>query len=127
VDWALAYAPPAGAATGTWQGTSYVWGPAVAFVGVGVLILILRWSARPGASLMPKPPRRGPPDEYGTLVAVATPATEAEALSVVARLSAAGVRATQARTMSGFRVYVWPQDEARAAALLARGEGRAVE
>ena len=122
VAWAVAAElPPAGSAVGTWQGTSYVWGPLVAFLGVGVLILVLRWSARPGASVVPKPPRRGPPDDYGALVPVAIPETEAEAVAIVDRLVAAGVRATKARTMSGYRVYVWPQDQARATALLGAG------
>lgn len=104
-----------------WQGTSFLWAPAVAFGGVGLLALVLRWSARPNASVLPKPPRRGPPDDYGALVAVATPATEAAAVAIVERLAAAGVRATRASTMSGHRVYVWPSDQERAEQLLARG------
>ncbi len=99
-------------------GTSYVWGPLVAFAAIGVLVLVLRWANRPGVSLLPKPPRRGPPDEYGALVAVATPATEAEAARLVGRLVGEGIRATSARTMSGFRVYVWPRDESRATDVL---------
>lgn len=99
-------------------GTSYIWAPLVAFAAVGVLVLVLRWANRPGGSLLPKPPRRGPPDEYGTLVAVATPATEAEAARLVGRLAGAGIRATSARTTSGFRVYAWPRDESRATDVL---------
>lgn len=104
-----------------WQGTSYLWGPLVAFAAVAGLVLILRWSARPGASLIPKPPRLGPPDDYGALVPVAAPATETEGRAIVRRLTAAGVRATAARTTSGYRVYVWPRDEARAVEVLASG------
>lgn len=104
-----------------WQGTSYVWAPLIAFMVIAGLVLILRWSGRPGASVLPKPPRRGPPDDYGTLVAVAAPASESEASAMVDRLSAAGVQSTRARTMAGYRVYVWPRDESRATDVLARG------
>ena len=55
-------------------GTSYSYaiGPIMAFLFLGVLILILRWAFRRGASVVAAPPRPGSTEEYGLLVPIAT-------------------------------------------------------
>jgi hypothetical protein len=102
----------------SWGSYSYVYGPAVALLAVGVLALILRWSYRRGGSLVERRARRGTEQDYGLLVAVAEPATFAEAELVRARLVAQGVRATLAPTTQGPRVMVFPDEVSVARALL---------
>jgi hypothetical protein len=104
----------------SWGSFSFLYGPIVAFAVVGLLIVLLRWTFRRGHSLVAAPPRPGTPDEYGLLVAVAEPASFAEAELIRSRLAAQGVRATLAPTTQGPRVMVF-RDEARVARALLRG------
>lgn len=107
-----------GPVTGT--SFSYALGPILAFAGLGVLILILRWAFRRGASVVAAPARRGAEQEYGLLVPVATPATYVEGEIVRRELEDSGIRATLAQTLDGPRIMVWPADEERARARLSR-------
>jgi hypothetical protein len=97
---------------------SYVYGPVVAFVAVGVLIALLRWTFRRGRSVVARPARAGDPASYGLLVAVAEPGSFAEAELIRRRLVGRGVRATLAPTTEGPRVLVFPDEESAARALL---------
>jgi hypothetical protein len=101
-------------------GTSYSYavGPIMAFVFLGVLILLLRWAFRRGVSVVAAPPRQGASDEYGLLVPVATPPSYVEGEIIRRSLEDAGIRATLAQTLDGPRVMVWPSDEVRARAQL---------
>jgi hypothetical protein len=101
-------------------GTSYSYaiGPIMAFLFLGVLILILRWAFRRGASVVAAPPRPGSTEEYGLLAPIATPPTYVEGEIMRRRLEDAGIRATLAQTLDGPRVMVWPGDEGRARATL---------
>ena len=101
-------------------GTSYSYaiGPIMAFLFLGVLILILRWAFRRGASVVAAPPRPGSTEEYGLLVPIATPPTYVEGEIMRRQLEDAGIRATLAQTLDGPRVMVWPGDEGRARATL---------
>jgi hypothetical protein len=103
-------------------GTSYSYavGPIMAFLFLGVLILILRWAFRRGASVVAAPPRSGTSDEYGLLVPIATPPSYIEGEIVRRQLEDAGIRATLAQTLDGPRVMVWPSDEERARSQLRR-------
>jgi hypothetical protein len=100
-------------------GFGLVYGPLVAFLVVGLLVLLLRWTFRHGSSLVAREPRAGAPDEYGLLVAVAAPPSFAEAELLRARLVGRGIRATLAPTTEGPRVLVFP-DQAEAARALLR-------
>jgi hypothetical protein len=105
-----------------WQAYEYLWGPAVAFLAVGVLILVLRWANPPRrTSLVSRTPARGRPDEYGLLVPVAEPQSAREGEAMRARLLADGIHGTLANTEAGLRVLVWPDDAARARQLLGSG------
>ena len=101
-------------------GTSYSYaiGPIMAFVFLGVLILLLRWTFRRGASVVAAPPRQGSSDDYGLLVPVATPPSYVEGEIIRRSLEDAGIKATLAQTLDGPRVMVWPGDERRARARL---------
>jgi hypothetical protein len=103
-------------------GTSYSYaiGPIMAFVFLGVLILLLRWAFRRGVSVVAAPPRKGTTDDYGLLVPIATPPTYVEGEIMRRSLEDAGIRATLAQTLEGPRVMVWPGDEQRARAQLDR-------
>lgn len=101
-------------------GTSYSYavGPLMAFVFLGVLILLLRWAFRRGVSVVAAPPRQGSSDDYGLLVPVATPPSYVEGEMIRRSLEDAGIKATLAQTLDGPRVMVWPGDEGRARARL---------
>ena len=115
-------AEPAGVEddAGVGNSFSYVFGPLVAFAGLGLLIVLLRWAFSRGGSLVAAPARPGRPDEYGLLVPVASPPTYMEGEMLRRRLEDAGVRASLAQTNDGPRVMVWPQDVDRAVTLIAR-------
>jgi hypothetical protein len=101
-------------------GTSYSYaiGPIMAFVFLGIMILLLRWAFRRGVSVVAAPPRPGQADDYGLLVPVATPPSYVEGEMIRRSLEDAGIKATLAQTLDGPRVMVWPGDEGRARARL---------
>ncbi|HBJ73925.1 MAG TPA: hypothetical protein DDY88_09600 [Actinobacteria bacterium] len=101
-----------------WNSFSYFYGPLCAFIGVGALALILRWTFARGKSVVAAAPRPGASDQYGMLVPVARPATTIEGEMLRSKLQEAGVRANLAVTLEGPRVMVWPADLERAAQLL---------
>ncbi len=98
---------------------SFMFGPVVALLALGVLILLLRWTFSHGHSLVERRAQTGSPDEYGLLVQVAAPATVVEAEMIRRRLLDAGLRATLAPTTEGPTVMVFREDEGRALVLLA--------
>lgn len=102
----------------SWGSYSYLYGPLMALVAIGVLVLVLRWAFGRGTSVVERPPRSGEPDEYGLLDAVASPGTYIEAEILRQRLEAAGIKATVAMTNDGPRLMVWPNDRERAASVL---------
>lgn len=97
---------------------SFMFGPMVALLVVGVLALLLRWAFGHGHSLVERRARMGTPQEYGLLVQVAAPATVIEAEIVRRRLVEAGLRATLTTTTEGPAVMVFADDAAAARALL---------
>jgi hypothetical protein len=103
----------------SWGSYSYVYGPLVALLAIGLLMLLLRWAFGSGGSVVERPPLPGDPDEYGLLDAVAAPGTYIEAELIRQRLDDAGIRATVAMTNDGPRVMVWPSDRVEAEAIVA--------
>ncbi len=104
-----------------WNSFSFAFGPLVAVALIGVLVLILRWAFRRGASVVAAPPRPGAQGEYGLLEAVAAPQTYVEGEVLRRRLLAHGIRANLATTLDGPRVLVWPQDAGLAREVIASG------
>lgn len=104
---------------------SYAIGPIMAFAGLGVLILLLRWTFRRGTSVVAAPPRPGDTSDYGLLTPVATPPNYVEGEILRRQLEDAGIRATLAQTLDGPRVLVWPADAERARRQLSRRPGSA--
>lgn len=94
---------------------SFLYGPAMAVIGIAILMVIARWAMQGGTSVVPK---RGTEREYGILVPIAAPATREQGQRLVAALSKAGIRANSVDTTQGLRILVWPKDAERARALL---------
>jgi hypothetical protein len=110
----------AGAHTGRmWGSYSYAFGPVVAFALLGLLVLLLRWAFRRGGSLVVA---KGREDQYGMLTPVASPPDYASGEMLRRRLEDAGIRANLASTLDGPRVMVWPQDVAKAKAVIGAGD-----
>lgn len=100
---------------------SYAFGPMIALVAIGILVLILRWAFNnKRSSVVAAAAKPGSADEYGMLLPIASPATYIDGEIVRRRLEDAGIRANLATTLDGPRVMVWPQDEQRARELLTR-------
>jgi hypothetical protein len=102
----------------SWGSYSFVFGPLLALLAVGLIMVLLRWAFSSGHSLVERRPTQGTEREYGLLVTVAAPRTFVEAEVLRRRLEAAGVRATLAPTVQGPRVMVFPEDASVARALL---------
>jgi hypothetical protein len=94
----------------SWGSFSYAFGPVVAIVVLGLLVVILRWGFSRGGSVVAVPPKPGTPLDYGLLVPVAEAASEQDGRAMVSRLRAAGIVAGLADTTEGRRVMVWPDD-----------------
>ena len=99
-----------------------MYGQLMAFVAVGVLALILRWAYNGSRrSLVERVARPGAADDYGLLVAIASPATYIEGEILRQQLADAGFRATLATTTEGPRLMVFRRDEREARRVLATG------
>jgi len=101
-----------------WNAFSYVFGPLMAFGGLAVLVLLLRWAFGRGGSLIERPPDSGSPDRYGLLVPVAAPVDRASGERLQHALTVEGVRATLADTTDGPRLLVFATEVEQARALL---------
>lgn len=101
------------------QRHTHLFAPFIAFLVIGVVILLLRWAySGRRDTLLASRAKPGAPDEYGLLVSVATPASAEEGDSIRDRLQRAGMRVTLAETRSGLHVLVWPADAGKARATL---------
>jgi hypothetical protein len=93
---------------------------AAAVLVVGLLALILRWAyGGRNRSLVERRSRPGSEDEYGLLVAIASPGTYIEGEVLRQRLEAAGIKAQLVTTNDGARLMVFRDDEPAARKLLA--------
>ena len=93
----------------------------IAVLTVGVLALLLRWAfGGRGRSLVERRSQQGHEDEYGLMVAVASPGTFIEGEVARQRLHDAGIRASLVTTSDGPRLMVLEPDETRARQVLAR-------
>jgi len=104
-----------------WNSFSYVFGPVVGLLVIGLMVLILRWAFARGKSVVERPTKKGAPTEYGLLVLIASPADYIQGEILRRRLVDSGIKATLATTTEGPRLLVWPGDEQRAQSILSRG------
>jgi hypothetical protein len=97
---------------------SYIFGPIVALIGIGAMVLVLRWAYSRGSSVVAAPAKAGREDEYGLLVCVASPNDYIQGEILRRTLEAKGIKANLSHTLDGPKVMVWPADEDRALRLL---------
>ncbi|HLR83440.1 MAG TPA: hypothetical protein VK059_00745 [Nocardioidaceae bacterium] len=77
--------------------------PFLAFIAVGALALVLRWSQTPRKRRRTSRPR-------GLLVPIARVPSQAAAERVASRLHGHGIRTTSAATPTGVDVLVWEEE-----------------
>ena len=106
-----------------WSSFSYFFGPLVAFFGLGIMVLILRWAFARGGSVVERAAKSGNPDEYGILVPIASPSNYIEGEVLRRSLIDAGLRASLAQTNDGPRIMVWPKDIENAKKILKKASG----
>ena len=106
-----------------WSSFSYFFGPLVAFAGLGIMVLILRWAFARGGSVVERTAKSGSPDEYGMLVPIASPSNYIEGEVLRRSLVDAGLRASLAQTNDGPRIMVWPKDVDAAKLILKKAAG----
>jgi endonuclease YncB( thermonuclease family) len=82
------------------------------------LIFMLRWTSARGKSVVARNAKPGREDEYGTLVAVASPPNHIEGEMLRQKLIAVGIKATLTQTKDGPRIFVFPKEESAARAHL---------
>ena len=93
---------------------SYAFGPIVALVGIGAMVLVLRWAYSRGSSVVAAPGKSGPSDSYGLLVCVASATNYAEGEMIRRALEDRGIKSNLAQTTDGPQIMVWPKDASRA-------------
>jgi hypothetical protein len=92
----------------------------ISLLVVGVLALLLRWAyGGRSRSLVERRAKSGHEDEYGLLVAIASPGSFVEGEVSRQRLLAAGIKAQLVTTSDGPRLMVFEGDEVSARRLLA--------
>lgn len=95
----------------------------MAFSGLGIMVLVLRWAFARGGSVVERPAKTGNPDEYGMLVPIASPTNYIEGEVMRRSLIDAGLRASLAQTNEGPRIMVWPKDVESARKILKKSAG----
>lgn len=88
------------------------------FPVVFFLILVLKWATTPGKSLVARRAIPGGEDDYGSLIAVASPSNHIEGEMLRQQLISVGIRATLTQTKDGPRLFVFPEEESAARAHL---------
>lgn len=88
------------------------------FLVLGVLILLLRWAFSRGSSLIEKPSQIGEESQYGLLKVVAKPSNHIEGEMLRQKLATHGIKATLTQTKSGPMLFVFPEEEKAAVAIL---------
>jgi hypothetical protein len=103
----------------SWGSYSFLYGPVMAGLLIGILILLLRWAFARGHSLVERRITPSNSDNYGMLVEVTRPISLIDGEMLKQQLQAVGIRATLALTVDGVQLMVWPQDLVKAKRTLA--------
>jgi hypothetical protein len=102
-----------------WGSYSFIYGPLMAALLIGVMILLLRWAFSRGHSLVERKIVPSTPDNYGMLVEVTKAVSLIDGEMFKQQLAAAGVKATLAVTVDGVQLMVWAKDLNQAKRILA--------
>jgi hypothetical protein len=84
------------------SGQSYLWGPVIGLLVVGVLAVVLRWTYGSSRATPPAPSA----GDFGLLREVATVVSQGEANALRAVLGDAGIRSTSVRGPDGTAVVM---------------------
>jgi hypothetical protein len=105
----------------SWGSLSFLFGPLVAFLGLGLMVIFLRWAhSKKKVSLIERPSHPSDPSDYGMLVPIAFPDNYAKGEILRRQLQDVGIKATLTFTVDGPRILVWPEDENIARQILAK-------
>jgi hypothetical protein len=88
------------------------------FVGLALLILVLKWGFSSNRRLVITPIKAGKKDQYGLLKALPTPSNYIEAQMALQKLVDSNIRATLTQTLDGPQLMVFEKDLRAASAIL---------
>jgi len=88
------------------------------FVGLAILILVLKWGFSSNKKLVITPIKAGKKDQYGLLKPLPTPANYIEAQMALQKLLDSNIKATLTQTLDGPQLMVFEKDIAIAASVL---------
>lgn len=94
----------------SWTNYPVFFGPIVALLLLGGLILLLRWAFSRGKSVVSRPVVQASSTEYGLMRSVGRFSTDHDAQETASHLTAANVRANVVRTADGIHVMVLRDD-----------------
>lgn len=98
----------------TWDSYSFIFGPLVAFLGIGIMVVILKWGFGKKSSLIQRPVTQGKQDQYGLMIPLFSPKNLIEGEMQRRFLIDSGFRINLASTLDGARLMVWPEDLTKA-------------
>ena len=88
------------------------------FVGLALLILVLRWGFTSNKKLIITPIKAGKKDQYGLLKPLPTPSNYIEAQMALQKLVDSNIKATLTQTLDGPQLMVFERDLDIAASVL---------
>jgi hypothetical protein len=88
------------------------------FVGLAILILVLKWGFSSNRKLVITPIKAGTKDQYGLLRPLPTPSNYIEAQMALQKLVDSNIKATLTQTLDGQQLMVFEKDLDIAASIL---------
>jgi hypothetical protein len=88
------------------------------FIGLALLILVLKWGFTSNKKLIITPIKAGKKDQYGLLKPLQTPGNYIEAQMVLQKLVDSNIKATLTQTLDGPQLMVFEKDLRAATAIL---------
>jgi hypothetical protein len=88
------------------------------FVGLALLILVLKWGFSSNGRFIVTPIKSGKKDQYGLLKPLPTPTNYIEAQMVLQKLIDSSIKATLTQTLDGPQIMVFEKDLRAASAIL---------
>jgi hypothetical protein len=88
------------------------------FVGLAILILVLKWGFSSNRKMIVTPIKAGKKDQYGLLSPLPTPSNHIEAQMALQKLVDSNIKATLTQTLDGPQIMVFEKDLRAATAIL---------
>ena len=88
------------------------------FVGLGLLVVVLKWGFSSNRKLIVTPIKAGKKDQYGLLKPLNTPSNYIEAQMALQKLVDSNIKATLTQTLDGPQLMVFEKDLAIAKSIL---------